>query len=102
MLVANSEDALSNPSLIYENIARIKRFVDSIKYSGPVAIGGDCTKVRARLTYSNDFGSHILGSTLPLDECEVDNPDDIDEIIGKITKKKVLATQVRAILAKVR
>jgi hypothetical protein len=100
-LVANSEDALRNPALIYENIARVKRFVDSIKYTGPIAIAGDCTKVRARLTYSNDFGSHILGSTLPLDECEVDNPDDIDDILKNITKKKVLATQVRAILAKV-
>jgi len=94
-------DALQNPSLIYENMARMKRLADSIKYSGPVAIAGDCTKVRARLTYSNDFGSHILGSTLPLDKCEVDPSDDIDEIIDKIAHQGVLATQVRAILVKV-
>jgi hypothetical protein len=35
-----------------------------------VCIGGDCTKVRSRLTYSNDYGSHIIGSTLALDACE--------------------------------
>jgi hypothetical protein len=94
-------DIMQNPSLIYENMARVKRLVDSIKYMGPIAIAGDCTKVRARLTYSNDFGSHIIGSTLPLDKCEVDSSDDIDEIIEKIANQKVLATQVRAILVKV-
>jgi hypothetical protein len=75
--------------------------MDSIKYSGPVAVAGDCTKVRPRLTYSNDFGSHILGSTLPLDECEIDDEDDIDDAISKIKKKKAIASQVRAILIKV-
>jgi hypothetical protein len=100
-LVANSEDALRNPYLIYENVARVRRFVDSIKYLGPVAIAGDCTKVRSRLTYSTDFGSHILGSVLPLQECEVDDPDDIDDIIDKVKKKKAMASQVRAILVKV-
>ena len=100
-LTAKSVDAMQNPFLIYENVARVKRLVDSIKYTGPIAIAGDCTKVRARLTYSNDFGSHVLGSTLPLDKCEVDSSDDIDEIIEKIAKLGVLATQVRAILAKV-
>ena len=100
-LVANSEDALQNPSLVYENMARIKRLVDSIKYAGPVAIAGDCTKVRPRLTYSTDFGGHVLGSTLSLSACEVENSDDIDTIIANVAKKKVLATQVRAILVKV-
>lgn len=70
-------------------------------YSGPVAVAGDCTKVRARLSYSTDFGGHILGSTLPLEECEVDDVDDIDEIIDRVKEKKVMATQVRAILVKV-
>lgn len=100
-LTAKSVDALQNPALIYENVARVKRLVDSIKYTGPIAIAGDCTKVRARLTYSNDFGSHVLGSTLPLDKCEVDSSDDIDEIIERIASQGVLATQVRAILVKV-
>jgi hypothetical protein len=100
-LTAKSVDAMQNPSLIYEHMARVKLLVDSIKYTGPIAIAGDCTKVRARLTYSHDFGSHILGSTLPLDKCEVDSSDDIDEIIEKIAKQGARDTQIRAILAKV-
>ncbi|KAJ7679396.1 hypothetical protein DFH06DRAFT_1166490 [Mycena polygramma] len=100
-LVANHEDALKNPYLIFENVARVKRYVDTIKYTGPVAVAGDCTKVRPRLTYSNDFGSHILGSTLPLEECEIDDADDIDDAIQKIREKKAMATQVRAILIKI-
>ncbi|KAJ6543068.1 hypothetical protein B0H19DRAFT_1268241 [Mycena capillaripes] len=100
-LVSNHEDALKNPNLIFENVARVKRFMDSIKYTGPVAVAGDCTKVRPRLTYSNDFGSHILGSTLPLEECKIDDEDDIDDVISKIKKKKAVASQVRAILIKI-
>ncbi|KAF8060260.1 hypothetical protein FPV67DRAFT_1632538 [Lyophyllum atratum] len=100
-LVANTEDVLQNPYLIYENFARVKRFVDMVKYTGPVAIGSDCTKVRARLTYSTDYGGHILGSILPLDACEVDDTEDIDKIIKKVKSKKALATQVRAVLAKI-
>jgi hypothetical protein len=100
-LVANSTDSLQNPSLIYENIARVKRFVDSISYKGPVCVGGDCTKVRSRLTYSNDYGSHVIGSTLSLNDCEVNGCVDIDTIIENVKGQKAMATQVRAILIKV-
>ncbi|KAJ7837146.1 hypothetical protein B0H13DRAFT_1912627 [Mycena leptocephala] len=100
-LVSKSEDALQNPYLIYENMARVKRLVDRIKYTGPVAVAGDCTKVRKRLTYSTDFGGHILGSVLPFEQSIVENSDDIDTVITKITKAKAEATQVRAILVKI-
>ncbi|KAF5372671.1 hypothetical protein D9615_009847 [Tricholomella constricta] len=93
-LIANSEDALQNPALIFENMARVKRFVDLRKYTGPIAVAGDCTKVRPRLTYSNDYGGHILGSILPLSECEVDDIDDIDEIIKRVKALNAMATQV--------
>lgn len=46
MLVEKSDDALSNPYLIFENVAQVKHLVDSIKYTGPIAIAGDCTKVK--------------------------------------------------------
>ncbi|KIJ63902.1 hypothetical protein HYDPIDRAFT_29247 [Hydnomerulius pinastri MD-312] len=97
-LVANSKDALSNPELIFENVARVKWFIDTIKYCGPVAVGGDCTKVRPRLTYSNNYRSHILGSVLPLNECEVDDEDDIENVIKKVKDAKAVASQVRAII----
>lgn len=94
-------DSLTNPYLIFENVARVKRLVDAVKYMGPVTVAGDCTKVRARLAYSTDFGSHILGSVLPLEECVVNEYDDISKIVSEITEANSAATQVRAILMKV-
>jgi hypothetical protein len=38
---------------------------------------------------------------LPLEECEVDETEDIDEVIADIKKKKAIASQTRAIVAKV-
>ncbi|KAJ7266521.1 hypothetical protein C8J57DRAFT_977001, partial [Mycena rebaudengoi] len=100
-LVVNSEDALHNPYMIYENVARVKRLADSIKHYGPVAVAGDCTKVRKRLAYSNDFGGHILGSVWELKDCIAEDPDDIRRVIDEITKAKAEASQVRAILIKI-
>lgn len=100
-VVKQSPHALSSPWLVYENMARVKRFVDSVGYTGPLTIGGDCTKVRARLAFSTDYGSHILGSILPLNECEVDEPEEIDTVIAKIKRKKGIATQTRAVIVKV-
>ncbi|KII93766.1 hypothetical protein PLICRDRAFT_674207 [Plicaturopsis crispa FD-325 SS-3] len=99
-LVADSEHSLQNPYLVMENVARVKRLADTLHYTGAIIIGGDCTKVRKRLSYSNDFGSHVLGSVLPLDECEVEDGDDIDLVIANVKEQNDAATQVRAILAK--
>ena len=95
--MAKSEDVLTNPSLYFENICHIKCLVDTVGYTGPVAVSGDCTKVRQHLTYLTDFGSHILGSDISivlLDQCEVEEIEDIDKIIAKIKQNKVMATQV--------
>ena len=100
-LVANCRDVLQNPDLIFENIARVKRLVDTIKYRGPVAFAGDCTKLRPRLSYSNSFGGHVLGTTLPLEECKVDSGEDIEGIIKRTKDSKAVASQVRTIMAKV-
>ncbi|KAJ7836006.1 hypothetical protein B0H13DRAFT_1913303 [Mycena leptocephala] len=100
-LVPKSADALHNPYLIFENMAQVKRLVDSINYSGPVAVAGDCTKVKKRLTFSNDFGGHILGSVWELEDCIAEDPADIERVITEITKAKAEANQVCAILIKV-
>ncbi|KAJ7714729.1 hypothetical protein B0H16DRAFT_1807499 [Mycena metata] len=100
-LIPKSADAMTNPYLIYENMARVKRLADSIRYSGPVAVAGDCTKVRKRLSYSNDFGGHILGSVWELADCIAEDPEDIERVINEITKAKAEASQVRAILIKI-
>ncbi|KAJ7073696.1 hypothetical protein C8F01DRAFT_1075427 [Mycena amicta] len=90
----------SNPYLIFENVARVKRLMKSVGYTGPLAVAGDCTKVRKRLTFSNDFGGHILGSIWDLDRCTAEDPEDIERVILEITDAKAEATQVRAILIK--
>lgn len=97
-----SPDCLSSPDLDFENVARVKRYVDTIKYTGPVAFASDCTKVHQRLTYSNDYGSHVLGSVLSLSECEVNDVEDIDTLVVRIGDEGKLATQARASLVKVR
>jgi hypothetical protein len=102
--VANTEDALQNPALIYENVVRVKRLLDALSERYPfsfVFIGIDCTKVRSRLSYSNAFGSHILGSTLALDETAVNSANNIETVIQKIKAADAVATQVRAIVVKV-
>ena len=100
-LVANSEDALQMPLLVYENMARVLHLIKSVNFQGAIVISSDCTKVRAWLAYSTDFGSHVLGSVLPLDKCEVDDTEDIDDVIAEIEAKKAIASQTRAIVAKV-
>ncbi|KAL1941730.1 hypothetical protein VTO73DRAFT_6730 [Trametes versicolor] len=99
--VKRSPDCLSDPDLVFENVARVKRLLDAVKYTGPVALAGDCTKVRKRLTFSNDYGSHILGAVLPLEECAVKDTNDIENIVTKVSENNTFATQVRAILVKV-
>ena len=89
------------PLLVYENMARVLCLVKSVNFQGAIVISSDCTKVRAHLSFSTDFGSHILGSVLPLEDCEVDETEDIDEVIAEIRKKKATASQMRAIVAKV-
>ncbi|OSC98921.1 hypothetical protein PYCCODRAFT_1396354 [Trametes coccinea BRFM310] len=100
-VVKRSPDVLSKPDLDFDNVARVKRLMDSLKYRGPVAVAGDCTKVRQRLSYSNDHGSHILGSTLSLDDCVIDEVDDITRIVARVRSEKKFASQVRAILVKI-
>ncbi|KAH9919884.1 uncharacterized protein B0H18DRAFT_1122200 [Fomitopsis serialis] len=84
-LVSKSDDCLQNPDLHYENIS----------------LSGDCTKVRQRVTYSSDFGGHILGSTLALDDCIVKEAADIDRVMECICDEQAYAKQTRAILIKV-
>lgn len=106
-LVANSKDALQNPDLIFENMARAKRTADLRKYTGPVGVIGDGTKVRQKTSFSNSFsgkegGGHVLGTTFPLSECRVTEASDIDRIIKRAKDEKAIASQARAILVVVR
>ncbi|KAI0753037.1 hypothetical protein C8Q80DRAFT_1118279 [Daedaleopsis nitida] len=97
-LIKHPPDCLSSPNLDFENVARVKQFVDTIRYDGPVASASDCTKVHKWLTYSNDYGSHILGSVLPLLECIADDFDDIDTLVEHVGDEEMIATRCRASL----
>ncbi|TFY65415.1 hypothetical protein EVG20_g5598 [Dentipellis fragilis] len=100
-IVSKTPDVLQNPALVFENVVRIRSFVDKVGYMGPIALAGDCTKIRAALTYSDSFGGHIMGSTLSPEECMIRNHEDIDKVITHIESKDAKAKQVRAILAKI-
>lgn len=60
----------------------------------------DCTKIRPKLTYSDELGC-VIGSTLKLSETSVQTYDDIHKIVNIIKQKKAIATQVRVVVLKV-
>ena len=60
----------------------------------------DCTKVRAKLTYSQELGC-IVGSTLNFDDTQVTTYDDIHLKIKEIQDNKATASQVRCVVLKV-
>jgi hypothetical protein len=62
--------------------------MDSVGYDGLVTFGSDYTKIQQHLTYSTDFGSHILGSILSMDECEVHENEDVKTVMKRINADK--------------
>ena len=71
----NSEKKLVDPDMCYENIARFKRLLDSLKYDGPIVAMTDNTKLKSGFQYSTQFGC-IIGSSLQQEETQVNNYDD--------------------------
>ncbi|GES83371.1 hypothetical protein RCL_jg16077.t1 [Rhizophagus clarus] len=97
---ANESDIISNPELVYENILKVVRLIKALNWNGPIVGMTDCTKVRPKLTYSDELGC-IVGSTLKLSETSVQTYDDIHKIINNIKQKKAIATQVRVVVLKI-
>lgn len=52
--------------------------------------------------YSNVFGGRVFGSTLPMDECAVSKPEDIDKIVQRAKNEKAIASSVRVVMVRVR
>ncbi|CAG8795430.1 9311_t:CDS:2, partial [Gigaspora rosea] len=71
--------ALHDPELCFENIARVKRLVDTIKYAGPIITMFDNTKIKERLGYSSIFGC-IVGSVLSTESTKVSTYEDVHQI----------------------
>ena len=86
--------------MCYENVARFKRLVDTIKYDGPIASMTDCTKLKLRLRYSPNFGC-VIGSILSNKETKVNVYGDIPKIINKIKLENGIAKNVRAYILQV-
>ncbi|KAJ7180942.1 hypothetical protein C8R46DRAFT_1028321 [Mycena filopes] len=90
--------------------AQSKMSEEGAKYAPSTMLAFDANKLRAKVEdtlvfaafmslergedLESFFGSHILGSTLPLEECQVDDAGDIDETIDKIPKKRGKDTAV--------
>lgn len=91
---STSEDAINNPDLCFENIARFKRLLDVLNYKGPVAAMTDCTKLKAGLQYSSKLGC-IVGSTLDYNDCKIETYDDIYEKVSNIKQRNAIAKYVR-------
>jgi len=100
-LRTRDEDKLTNPNLVYENVARFARAMNVLNWNGPVVAMTDCTKVRSKLTYSQELGC-IVGSTMSFEESHVQTYSDIHNIIKNIRENNEIASQVRCILLKVR
>src|SRR5256885_11648885 len=60
----------------------------------------DCTKIRAKLTYSQELGC-IVGSTLSFDDTRIITYDDIHLKIKEIQNNNAVASQVRCVVLKV-
>ena len=101
-ITAKSSAKMDSPNLTRHNV---KRLVDDMKKRNvegfPIVIAMDCTVIRGRLMHSTEFGSHILGSVLPLSEVGVKEREDIDRIIKEVVDEKLLASQARVLIGKV-
>ena len=85
---------------MYENVARFARVMQALKWTGPVVAMTDCTKIRAKLTYSQELGC-ITGSTLSVEDTNILTYDDIHSKIKEIQDNNLVASQVRCIVLKV-
>ena len=85
---------------MYENVAQFARAMEALKWTGPVVAMTDCTKIRAKLTYSQELGC-IVGSTLSFDDTRIITYDDIHLKIKEIQNNNAVASQVRCIVLKV-
>ena len=90
----NDEDCLTNPDLCYENVAKFKRLIDTIKYNSPIAAMTDNTKLKPCLRYSSQLGC-IVGLTLSNSQTKVNVYGDIPKIINNIKDQMLISKDVR-------
>ncbi|CAG8840103.1 37798_t:CDS:2, partial [Gigaspora margarita] len=89
--------ALHNSELCFENIAQVKRLVDTIKYTGPIIAMSNNTKLKERLGFSFLY-SCIVSLTLSTELTKVSSYKDIYQIVDMIKSHNAIASQVRIYL----
>ena len=97
---SQSDLTLDDLSICFENMAKFRRFLNSINYDRPIAASTDNTKLKEKLRYSASLGA-ILGSTLPLQETLVSSYNEIDTIVKKIQTNNAIAKYVRVYILQV-
>ncbi|CAI2193641.1 2448_t:CDS:2, partial [Funneliformis geosporum] len=90
-------DYLTNPNLMYENVAQFARAMKALKWTGPVVAMTDYIKVHAKLNYSQELGC-IVGSTLCFNNMQITTYDDIHLKIKEIQDNKTIASQACVVL----
>ncbi|CAI2190875.1 17376_t:CDS:2, partial [Funneliformis geosporum] len=97
---AQSDLALDDPSICFENMAKFRKFLNSINYDRPIAASTDNTKLEEKLRYSASLDA-ILGSILLLQETLVSSYDEIDTIVKKIQTNNAIAKYVHIYILQV-
>ncbi|KIJ34457.1 hypothetical protein M422DRAFT_263420 [Sphaerobolus stellatus SS14] len=101
-ITAKNESKMDGPDLSLHNIQQLVNMANRSGYKGiPVVLDIDCTVVKRDLSHCSEFGSHPLGSLLPLEETTVKHPDDIDRLIQQVVDEKARASQVRTLAGKI-
>ncbi|CAB4429964.1 unnamed protein product [Rhizophagus irregularis] len=91
---------IDDPSICFENMAKFRKFLNSINYNGPITASTDNTKLEEKLHYSVSLNA-ILGSTLPLQETLVSSYNKINTIIKKIQTNNTIAKYVRVYILQI-
>jgi hypothetical protein len=91
---------LTNPELCYENVACVKRLIDTINYNGLICAMTDNTKLKPQLRYSHNLGC-IIGLILSNKEMTVNIYNNISKIINNVKSENGIAKNVHAYILQV-
>ncbi|CAG8737189.1 36408_t:CDS:2, partial [Gigaspora margarita] len=86
-------DQFSDFLVILASLTQVKRLVDTIKYTGPIIVMSDNTKLKERLGFLSLY-SCIVGSTFLIELTKVSLYEDIYQIIDTIKLYNAIASQV--------
>ncbi|GBC29582.2 uncharacterized protein OCT59_008720 [Rhizophagus irregularis] len=97
---AKDQDVFTNPELSFENIVQFAKVASDYHWKGPVILMTDCTKLRPKVVYSQEFGA-IMGSVLPSNQTKVSTYEDIHATMKLIRENNAVANQIRGFILKI-